>query len=339
MSINKMNIIIPKKDWNSPVRINKEELLKNLKEITPEQLNQIDEEMKVAREKREKETEDINRKKYSKELYSFKSDIDKKKPKNLLWFSFEDSKVTENWEKVWIVLLYDYNRDYHDSFSDLEFWKKIFIKVWDYQTSKELVYRDAKDAKKDDWSKAYTKIARLEIQWDILKVWLSKKDWAPTLYEIEIPKQKNEEERYLDLSNTSQDLFNNYVLEETERLIEKETRDHKYPNIFWYWARSIPNLRVCEIPYDKAEVADAYQDLQKWICYIVIKTQIDADSTRGKQYSRIKYKIEVDQKKFNPIYMYDINKEYIKTTLIEKESAREDELVNWRKINLKAYDF
>jgi len=26
--------------------------------------------------------------------------------------------------------------------------------------------------------------------------------------------------------------------------------------------------------------------------------------------------------------MYDINKEYIKTTLIEKESAREDELVN-----------
>jgi hypothetical protein len=58
--------------------------LKNLKEITPEQLNQIDEEMKVAREKREKETEDIIRKKYSKELYSFKSDIDKKKPKNLL---------------------------------------------------------------------------------------------------------------------------------------------------------------------------------------------------------------------------------------------------------------
>ncbi|MBQ9553802.1 hypothetical protein IJU97_02300 [bacterium] len=96
MNVNKMHIIIPKKSNNSSGQISKEDLLRNLKEITPEQLTTIDEEMRIAREKREAETEQEMRKKHGQELSSFEQKINGKKPKNLTRFFMEDSKIIEN---------------------------------------------------------------------------------------------------------------------------------------------------------------------------------------------------------------------------------------------------
>ena len=337
--INKMRIIIPSKQEDSPSN-KRDEILKNLKEITPEQLTTINEEMKIAREKRENEFEKEMNEKHRRDISTFERETNSKKTKNLMRFMIQDSKATENWEKVWIVLLYDYTRNYENVFSDLEYWTKIFIKVWDYETSKELVYRDAYDPAKDDWSKAYTKISRIEIQGDTLKVWLSKKEWDATLYEIKIPNNhKKNEERNIGLNYNSPDIFKEYIKQEEERLIEKETRNQKYPNVFWYGARSIPNIWVSEIPYDKAIIADEHINNKTWVCYIVIKTQIDADASKGKKYSWIKYRIEVDRSQYNPYNGLSKNNDsqYI-TTLVEHFDAWEEDLVKWLKVKINAID-
>lgn len=337
-NIDKMHIVIPPKNWDSSSN-KKEELLKNLKEITPEQLTTINEEMKVAREKREKEFNKEMRLKHSAKISNFEKETDGKKTKNLMRFAIEDSKATENWEKVWIVLLYDYTRDYENSFSDPEYWTKIFIKVWDFETSKEFVYRDAYDASKDDWSKAYTKIDRLEIQGDTLKVWLSKEQSDPTLYEIKIPtNQREKQERILDLHHPYNYRFDKYIEKEKEKLLAKETRDLKYPNVFWYWARSIPNMWVSEIPYDKAIIADEHRNYKTGVCYIVIKTQVDADAIKGKKYSRIKYRIEINSREYTSYYVESIGDDMYDTTLVEHFDAWEEELANGLKVKINAVD-
>ena len=115
---NKMAIIIPHVDEDSPTKLSREEILRNLREITPEQLDIIAEEMRVAREEREKEDEKKNLSEHSVKVGNFERKISQNKPKNMINFSIQDSKVTVNWETVWIVLLYDYTRDYKKSFSD-----------------------------------------------------------------------------------------------------------------------------------------------------------------------------------------------------------------------------
>ena len=330
-----MRIIIPHKDNKSPVSTNKEELLENLKEITPEQLTSIGEEMKAAREKRENERDKITFDKHRIEVSKFKEKIDNSKSKNFIWFRFEDSKVVENWETVWIVLLYDYSRDYQNSFSDLEYWKKLYIKIWDYETTQEIIYRDAYDPKKDDWSKAFTKIKRLEIQWNTLKIWLSKNEWSATLYEIKFPKPENikkKEPIYMYSSEIKE--FEEYIKSKEETLLKELTIDAKYPNIFWYGARQIPNLPVSNIPYDKAILADEYIDISTWEAYFVIKTQLDADSVKWKQYWWGKYRVSINEDKKR----YYALRDCLETTLVEQFDAWEEELANWLKVKINAKD-
>lgn len=332
--INKMAIIIPHVGEDSPTKLSREEILRNLREITPEQLDLIAKEMRVAREKREKEEEERINSKYSGERRKFISRIENK-PKNMINFRRKDSKITENWETVWIVLLYDYTRDYKNSFSDPEYWTKIFVKVGDFETEKEFVYRDAYDWTKDDWSKAYTKIRRLQIQWDTLKVWLWKEDNEPTLYQIKIPKDKQKKQNSgVDLWRSYKNEFKEHIEYEKERLLKQLTRTEKYPNVFWYGARQIPNLPIMDIPFDEAIIADEYIDMTHWEAYIVIKTQIDADSSKWKQYSWIKYKIFVNWDKFKT---NDFNGS-LETRLIEHFDVREEELVNGLEVKIKAKD-
>ena len=324
-SINKINIVIPKKDDNSPIKKNKDELLENLKEITPDQLGNIAEEMRVARERREKENESEIFRKYKDKVYEFWKKIDSRKPQNLMRFWRDDSKVTENWERVWIVLLYDYTRDYYDSYSDPERWKKLFIKVWDYETSKEIVYVYPKgNPSNDPWRKNYDKIHRLEIQWDVLKVWLRKCDALPELYEISIPRTFEKKEK-IYLSNEQKNEFKKRIESEKELLLKMNTKDEKYPNVFWYWARQIPNLPVSEIPFDKAIITDEYIDMECWEAYIVIKTQIDADSVKWKQYSWKKFRFRASNNGFD-------------TKLIEEINVWEEEQTNGRLVSLNAMD-
>ena len=134
--VNKMNIIIQKKSDTELIWKNKDELLENLKEISPEELENIWEEMRKSRARREYEEEKDLNTKYRTHINEFIKTAEWEKAKNMWRYFQEDSKVTENWERFWIALLYDYRRDYDDPYSDPERWVKLFVKVWDYETSK-----------------------------------------------------------------------------------------------------------------------------------------------------------------------------------------------------------
>lgn len=321
---NTLNIIIPSKNEENPTLKSKDKLLRNLGEIGAEELNNIAREMRIRRMEREKKQSEEYSTKHSSLVSSFWSEVARKKTKNITSFKRLDCKVTENWETIWIVLLYDYTRDYHDSFSDPEYWTKIFVKVWDYETELEFVYRDAKYSELDDWSKAYTKIDHISINGDTLKVRLGKKEWTPTLYEIKVPKSYKKREKP-NISYSEVELFKRHIESEKELLLKILTKDVRYPNIFGYWARQIPNLPINNIPYDQATIVDEYITAEYWIAYIVFKTQIDADNVKWKQYSRQKYRIEVNSSGYE-------------TSIVEEFKAWEEELANGIKPNIKATD-
>lgn len=324
--VNKMNIIIQKKSDTELIWKNKDELLENLKEISPEELENIWEEMRKSRARREYEEEKDLNTKYRTHINEFIKTAEWEKTKNMWRYFQEDSKVTENWERFWIALLYDYRRDYDDPYSDPERWVKLFVKVWDYETSKEIVYVDAKWTEYDDWSKAFTKIDRLSLEGNTLKVWLSKWEDTPVLYKFDIPSNPQKKER-INLWYEAKEAFKKHIISEKERLVKELTKNERYPNVFWYWARQIPNLGVTNIPYDQASIVDEHTDLKTWECYVVIKTQIDADALQGKKYSWQKYRIKITE------YQCSIN---FNTQLVEKFDAREHELATGTRVKLKA---
>lgn len=328
--INKKNIIIPISDEDFQDELSREELLKNLAEITPKDLDIVAEGMWITEEERLKE-EETAFSEHSKEMNEFAEKIEQKKPKNLLGFCRKDCRLTLNWETLCFVVLYDYTRNYENSFSGLEYWTKIFVKVWNFETEKEFVYRDAYDWNNDDWSKAYTKIKRLEIRGDTLKIWLWKNKGTSTLYRIKIPKNRYAE-KSTTLSQIEQDEFRKYVESEKERLLKELTKNERYPNIFWYGARQLPNLAVTDIPFDQAIIADEYTDISSGESYILIKTQIDADSSKWKQYSWIKYKISINKEKLR--YWPFINS--LETKQIAHFDVREENLVNWLQVKINA---
>jgi hypothetical protein len=80
----------------------------------------------------------------------------------------------------------------------------------------------------------------------------------------------------------------------------------------------MPNSQKYDRKYDEAEVIDESIDLGKWECYLIIKTQIDANAADGIQYAWYKYKITPTA-----------------TTLLEQENAYQSQLMDWKRIKMK----
>jgi hypothetical protein len=80
----------------------------------------------------------------------------------------------------------------------------------------------------------------------------------------------------------------------------------------------MPNPQKYDRKYEEAEVIDESIDIWKWECYLIIKTQIDANAADGIQYAWYKYKITPTS-----------------TTLVDQEYAYQSQLMHWKRIKMK----
>ena len=220
------------------------------------------------------------------------------------------------WDIAWAVLI-DYS--YYPGWGCwMEYWVKIFVKRGEKTDMKRIVYRDSHDAYRDDWSKAFKHIDKVEVMDDRVVVTVSSSSrTSDYTFFISKPKEIIEEKW---LSPEEQEKFREHVAQEKERLLEQETREHgMMPSIYDFGSREIPGSQVYDKKYDPAVIIDEYLDVMKWECYIVIKTQIDASMDSGKQFAWLKYKITPDS-----------------TKLVERDQAYQSELKDWKRIDMQA---
>lgn len=225
---------------------------------------------------------------------------------------------------VWAVLV-DYSY-YPGWWCWMEYWVKLFVKRWDWTDMERIVYRDSYSAARDDRWKAYTKIEWIEVDWDrvTVKVSSSRKTGTYSFF-LKKPDKPVQKEEWL--SQERQDEFKEHLVLEKERLLEEKTRhEWKYPVFYDLTIRQTPNAFTsdksnpyAERPYDKAEIIDESVDLEKWIAYIVIKTQIDANADSWKQFQWLKFKITPEE-----------------TTLVESDQAYQSQLADWKEISIRA---
>jgi hypothetical protein len=80
----------------------------------------------------------------------------------------------------------------------------------------------------------------------------------------------------------------------------------------------MPWSRIYDKKYEKAEIIGKDVDLWKWECYIVIKTQIDANADGWMQFARLKYRITPTS-----------------TELVDQETAYQSELMSGKRIKMR----
>ena len=215
---------------------------------------------------------------------------------------------------IWAILV-DYSY-YPGWWCGMEYWVKIFVKRWKKSDCEKIVYRDSYSAAYDDWSKAFKSIDSVEVKWDkvIVNVSSSSRKSSYSFY-----LQKDEEDEEL-LSKEAQARFQERIEKEKERLLKQKTRENgMMPSSYDLAYIQIPNPQMFNKKYEKAVIMDEATDLWKWECYIVIKTQIDANADGWIQYAWLKYKITPTS-----------------TELVAQESAYQSELKEWRRITIRA---
>ena len=227
---------------------------------------------------------------------------------------------TSKTDIIWVALL-DYSKSY-GSYSGMEYWRKLFVKRWENSDVKTFVWRDHRSSEYDDSSKAYTDIVKVEAEDDKVIVTVRKNQERKISYTFYL--EKNEEEEKL-LSKEAQAEFKERIEKEKERLLKEQTRENgmmpsNYDLVYMQtpWAKIYDKKYIVyDKKYEEAKILDEATDLWKWECYILIKTQIDADATDGIQYAWLKYKITPTN-----------------TELVEQENAYQSQLMHWKEINI-----
>ena len=214
---------------------------------------------------------------------------------------------------IWVILV-DYS--YYPWWGCwMEYWVKLFAKRWKDSDYRRIVYRDAYSSSGDDWWKAYNKIDSIEVKWDRVIVNVSSNSRKDS-YSFNLKKNVIEEQV---LSKEAQEEFRRHVESEKLRLIKHQTRENWImPSNYDLVYMKTPNPQIYDRKYEEAEVIDESIDLWKWECYLIIKTQIDANAADGIQYAWYKYKITLSA-----------------TTLVEQESAYQSQLKDWKRIKMK----
>lgn len=200
------------------------------------------------------------------------------------------------------AILSEYSRD---SWSGgMEYWVVVSVKRGSNTKAISIKYRDPYDYRNDDWSKCYSKINDIKVEWDKVFVTVSSSKRAET-YKFDLPE-------WLDdiklLDTEAQKVFQARIDQEIQRLVQENTKDLTYPNTYDFWLRLASwwlLSQSCDVKYDKASVINKKIDLLKWEAYIEIKAQTDACGSEGKEYAIIKYLISPTQTK-------EVNREYMR---------------------------
>jgi hypothetical protein len=214
---------------------------------------------------------------------------------------------------IWAILV-DYSY-YPGWWCGMEYWVKIFVKRWKESDSRRIVYRDAYSAAYDDRWKSYNSIDSIKVEWNKVTLTLSsnsrKDDYTFYL-------TKNEIEENV-LSPEAQEKFKERIESEKERLLKENTRENGImPSNYDLVYMKMPWSRIYDKKYEKAEIIGEDIDLWKWECYIVIKTQIDANADGWMQFARLKYKITPTS-----------------THLVDRETAYQSELMSGKRIKMR----
>lgn len=217
---------------------------------------------------------------------------------------------------IWAVLV-DYSY-YPGGWCWMEYWVKLFVKRWKETDMERIVYRDAYSSSRDDRSKAFKRIDKVEVKDDKVVVTVSSSSRTSN-YTFYLKKPENVVDEQL-LTADQQQNFKEHIVQEKERLLKQETRElGMMPSTYDLLYMQMPNPQLFDKKYDKAEIMDEAVDLWKWECFIVIKTQIDAHADSGKQYAWLKYKITPTS-----------------TELVDQQTAYQSELMAWKEIHMQA---
>lgn len=214
---------------------------------------------------------------------------------------------------IWAILV-DYSY-YPWWWCWMEYWVKIFVKRWKESDSRRIVYRDAYSSAYDDRWKSYNSIDSVKVEWNKVILTLSsnsrKDDYTFYL-------EKNEIEEKV-LSPEAQERFEGHIELEKERLLKENTRENGImPSNYDLVYMKMPWSKIYNKKYEKAEIIGENIDLWKWECYIVIKTQIDANADGWMQFAWLKYKITPTG-----------------TELVDQETAYQSELMSGRRIKMR----
>jgi len=197
----------------------------------------------------------------------------------------------------------------------MEYWVKLFAKRWKESDYRRIVYRDAYSSSWDDWWKAYNTIDSIEVKWDKVIVSVSSNSRKDS-YTFNLKKNEIEEKV---LSKEAQEEFKKHIEWEKTRLLKLQTRENWImPSNYDLVYMKMPNPQKYDKKYEEAEVIDESIDLWKWECYLIIKTQIDANAADGIQYAWYKYKISPTS-----------------TTLVDQEYVYQSQLMHWKRIKMK----
>lgn len=214
---------------------------------------------------------------------------------------------------IWAILVeYSY---YPGWWCGMEYWVKIFVKRWKESDYRRIVYRDAYSSSYDDRWKAYNSIDLVKVEGNKVTVTLSsnsrKDDYTFYL-------EKNEIEEKL-LGPETQEKFKEHIETEKERLLNENTRENGImPSNYDLVYMKMPWSRIYDRKYEKAEIIGEDIDLWKWECYIVIKTQIDANADGWMQFAWLKYVITPTS-----------------THLVDRETAYQSELMSGKRIKMR----
>ena len=214
---------------------------------------------------------------------------------------------------IWVVLV-DYS--YYPGWGcGMEYWVKIFVKRWKESDSRRIVYRDAYSSAYDDWWKSYNSIDSIKVEWNKVTVTLSSRSRKDN-YTFYLEKNEIDE---TFLSPEDQEKFKEHIEAEKERLLKENTRENGImPSNYDLVYMKMPWFRIYDKKYEKAEIIGEDVDLWKWACYIVIKTQIDANADGWMQFAWLKYKITP-----------------MSTELVAQETAYQSELMSGKRIKMR----
>ena len=226
------------------------------------------------------------------------------------------SEFVDDQEKVYVYLC-DYSY-YPWWWCWMEYWVKIFVKRWLKTDMKGIVYRDAYSSRWDDRSKAYRNIDKVKIMDDKIIVIVSSSERSDT-YVFWLQKQKEEISEKC-LSTAEQEKFKERITKEKERLLQENIRRYgimssNHDLVYM----KMPWSKIYDRKYEEAKIIDESINLWEWICYLVIKTQIDANAADWMQFAWLKYEITPTS-----------------TKLVGQQTAYQSELMSGKRINIRA---
>ncbi len=122
------------------------------------------------------------------------------------------------------------------------------------------------------------------------------------------------------LSTAEQEKFKERITKEKERLLQENTRRYGImPSNHDLVYMKMPWSKIYDRKYEEAKIIDESINLWEWICYLVIKTQIDANAADWMQFAWLKYEITPTS-----------------TKLVGQQTAYQSELMSGKRINIRA---